>query len=101
MFDVTNDGVVNEQDRQSWIKELKNTWYGDADLDGEFSSSDLSTVFAAGEYEDVVSRNSDWAEGDWDGDGDFNSADLVLALADGGYEAGRRPSNGRQVRPRQ
>jgi hypothetical protein len=62
------------------------TYFGDADLDGQFNSSDLVLVLAAGEYEDDLAMNSGWASGDWDGDGDFTTGDLIEALAHGGYE---------------
>ncbi len=59
---------------------------GDANRDGEFTSTDLVLIFMAGEYEDATSDNSVWAEGDWNGDGDFNSSDLVAAFVAGLYE---------------
>jgi len=98
MFDLaTNsllgDPVVDADDLHMWIKELKHTWFGDANLDGEFDSGDLVAVFGAGEYEDTVSENSGWIDGDWDGDGDFTSGDLVVAFTDGGYEQGPRATN--------
>jgi hypothetical protein len=61
---------------------------GDANLDGEFSSSDLVSVLASGTYE--VDVPSVWSSGDFNGDGRTNSGDLVTALAGGGYEAGPR-----------
>jgi hypothetical protein len=87
-FDVTGDGFVTEADRDAWVHELKNTFYGDANLDGEFNSSDLITVFQAGQYEDEIAANSTWGAGDWNGDGDFDTGDLVLAFQDGGFEQG-------------
>ena len=36
---------------------------GDSNLDGEFNSADLVTVFAAAEYEDGLEANSTWATG--------------------------------------
>jgi hypothetical protein len=92
-FDRTKDGLVNDQDILHVVTlpgEL-NTYIGDADLDGEFNSTDLVQVLAAGEYEDTVTVNSTWATGDWNGDGEFDTSDLVSALAAGGYEAGPRP----------
>jgi hypothetical protein len=90
VFDLSDNGTSDMEDRGIWIKDLKMSWFGDANLDGEFNSSDLVSVLSAGEYEDGVEGNSGWATGDWDGDGDFSSADLVVALADGGYEQGPR-----------
>jgi len=68
------------------------TYFGDANLDGQFNIDDLATVLAAGEYEDDIVGNSGWATGDWNGDAEFTSDDLTVALADGGYEAGPRPA---------
>ncbi len=89
-FDVNSDGNVDDADLSAWVHDLKNTYIGDSNLDGEFNSADLIAVFQAGEYEDVIEQNSSWATGDWDGDGDFESGDLVAAFADGGYEQGAR-----------
>ena len=89
-FDVTGDGNVNEDDRQRWINELRGTYLGDANLDGEFGSGDMVAVFVAGEYEDNVANNSTWATGDWNGDSEFGSGDLVAAFVAGGFEQGPR-----------
>ena len=91
MTDVSGDGRISfleENDRRVWVKEIKGTWFGDANLDGEFNSTDLVELFQAGEYADRFERNSGWATGDWNGDREFDSADLVLAFQDGGYEMG-------------
>jgi hypothetical protein len=90
MFDLNRDGRVSGDDLHVWVKDLRQTWFGDANLDGEFNSSDLVTVFAAGEYEDAFAGNSTWEEGDWNADGDFTSGDLIVAFQDGGYELGPR-----------
>ncbi|MCA9218264.1 MAG: hypothetical protein KDB27_34585 [Planctomycetales bacterium] len=89
-FDLTGDGHVDLLDHQFWVKDVKNTWYGDANLDGEFNSGDLVDIFKAGEYEDAIQGNSTWSEGDWNADGDFSSGDLVTAFKDAGYEQGPR-----------
>ena len=39
-FDLNADGLVNQDDRVEFIEVLKNTYFGDANLDGEFNSSD-------------------------------------------------------------
>ena len=67
---------------------MKQTWFGDANLDGEFNSSDFVAVFEAGEFEDSIANNSTWETGDWNFDGEFNSSDFVTAFQDGGYEKG-------------
>jgi hypothetical protein len=63
---------------------------GDSNRDGVFNSSDLVTVFSAGEYEDADDGNSNWLEGDWNHDGDFNTTDLVFAFQQGNYVAEAR-----------
>jgi sugar lactone lactonase YvrE len=95
-FDLTNDAIVDEQDRRTWIEDLKITYYGDATLDGEFDSRDLVAVFAAGQYEDSIEGNSTWETGDWNGNAEFESGDLVTAMSQGGYELGPR-ANGAVV----
>ncbi len=87
-FDLNADGVVDTADLSVWVKDLKETWFGDANLDGEFGSTDLVEVFAAGTYE--VDKDAGWAQGDWSADLRFDSSDLVTAFTDGGYELGPR-----------
>ncbi|MCA9170157.1 MAG: PEP-CTERM sorting domain-containing protein, partial [Planctomycetales bacterium] len=91
-FDENGDGTINFEDRLAWVKNHafggKGTWIGDADLNGEFNSSDFVTVFGAGKYESGAAAS--WGEGDWDGDGVFGSGDFVVAFTDGGYEQGPR-----------
>lgn len=87
-FDVNGDQAVTAADRLDWVKVIQNTYLGDANLDGEFNSSDLVQVFAGGKYE--LDVDAGWGEGDWNGDGRFGSGDLVVAFADGGYEQGPR-----------
>ncbi len=91
-FDINQDRSVTDDDRIAWVTEVNNTWFGDSNLDGEFSSSDFVQVFGFGEYEDDVDGNSTWSPGDWSGDADFTSADFVFAFSDGGYEKGQRPA---------
>ena len=90
MFDLNQDSIVDNLDVTSWVREIKKTWYGDANLDSQFDSTDLVAVFQLAQYEDEVSGNSTWATGDWNSDGDFTSSDFVLAFQDGGFEKGPR-----------
>jgi hypothetical protein len=89
-FDVNDDGLVDSADRVYWVHVLMNSYFGDADLNGEFNSTDLVKVLQAGEYEDGVPRNSSWATGDWSGDREFDTGDMLVAFQDGGYELGPR-----------
>ncbi len=92
--DLSIDGTVDQTDLGLWIHDHRKSYFGDANLDGQFSSQDLTLVFQAGEYEDTIEDNSTWATGDWNADGEFSSSDLVVAFQDGGYEKGPRPAEG-------
>jgi hypothetical protein len=89
-YDLNADALVDEADIKVWVKDLFGSWIGDADLNREFTSSDLVVVLASGTYEAAV--DSVWTTGDFNGDGRTNSGDLVAALADGGYELGPPPA---------
>ena len=89
-FDIDQNGTVESDDRVAWVMTIGNTYFGDANLDGEFNSGDLVAVFTKGHYEDALANNSLWADGDWNGDTEFDSGDFVLAFAGGGYEQGPR-----------
>ncbi|MCA9150685.1 MAG: pentapeptide repeat-containing protein [Planctomycetales bacterium] len=90
MFDLNDDSTVDNRDVDIWVREVRQTWFGDADLNGEFNSTDLVQVFGEGRYEQgSVAR---WSQGDWNLDGLFDSEDFVVAFQDGGYELGPRLS---------
>ena len=88
MFDLDANGTVDENDREKWVTEIANTWFGDSNLDGQFNSSDFVAVFTAGKFEQDV--DASWSEGDWNGDGRFSSGDFVIAFQGRGFEAGPR-----------
>ncbi|MCA9170963.1 MAG: hypothetical protein KDB23_24990 [Planctomycetales bacterium] len=90
IYDLDGNGEITIDDHAMLINDILNTYYGDSNLDLEFSSRDLVTVFTVGEYEDEIAENSTWADGDWNGDGEFSSSDFVLAFTSGGYEQGPR-----------
>ena len=92
-YDLNVERIVDTDDVRYWVHEIRNTYFGDANLDGEFNSRDLVEIFVAGEFEDQLELNSTWATGDWSGNGEFDSSDLVLAFQDGGYEQGPRASS--------
>jgi hypothetical protein len=89
-YDLNQDGSNNSDDRTKWVNDLRKTYFGDANLDGEFNSSDFVLVFTSGKYE--TGQLSEWGTGDWNGDGLFDSSDFVKAFTDGGYEKGPRAS---------
>jgi hypothetical protein len=88
LYDVDGNLTIDDDDLAFWVGDIAFTWFGDANLDQEFSSSDFVAILANGEYEDNIPENSTWDEGDWNADLDFSSDDLVTALAFGGYEIG-------------
>ena len=97
-FNLDGDDIVDLEDHRGVGQGLERTWFGDANLDGEFDSSDFAQGFAGGRYEQGwvngwggVCNGASWAEGDWNGDGIFSSADFITAFVDGGYEQGPRP----------
>ena len=91
-FDLDGNGVVEFADRKIWVETHARTYFGDSNLDGEFSSTDFVLVFQANEYEDAIVGNSTWETGDWNGDGEFSSGDFVEAFQSGGFEQGPRPA---------
>jgi hypothetical protein len=98
-FDVNKDRFVTTTDRRIWVTELKETYFGDSKLEGEFNTTDLVSVFQGGEYEDEIIENSTWATGDWDGNGEFDRRDLILAFTENGYEQGPRPASSQVPEP--
>lgn len=95
-FDLDGDGDADIEDRLHWVQNLSNTFFGDADFNGEFNSGDFVTVFVPAKYE--TDEAATWSEGDWNGDGVFNSGDFVTAFTGGGYESGPR-EGGLQIVP--
>lgn len=89
-FDLNQNGNVDLEDHTYWVRAVKRTWMGDANLDGEFNSSDFVHVFQSGKYE--TDQIAGWSDGDWNGDARFDSGDFVVAFRDGGFEIGPRAS---------
>ncbi len=89
-FDLNGDTLVDNQDHEVWVHDLKKTWFGDANLDGFFNTSDLVGVFQLGKYE--LNEEAGWEAGDWNASSRFDTGDLVAAFQDGGFEMGERPA---------
>ena len=87
-LDLNQDGIVDLKDHSHWVTDIKQTWIGDANLDGEFNSGDFVEVFQAGTYE--TGEAASWGQGDWNANGLFDSSDFVIAFQGGGYEMGAR-----------
>lgn len=72
MFDVNRDRTLDIADLRFWVEELKQTNFGDANLDGQVAFADflsLSTHFGG---------TGGWAQGDFDGDGQVQFQDFLL-----------------------
>ena len=69
-FDLNGDEKVDLGDRGTWV-ELRETFVGDANLDGRVDAADLNAL-ALHWREEVAS----WEQGDFNGDGLANAADL-------------------------
>ncbi len=89
-LDLTGDGMTSSDDLDELIENILGTTYGDANLDGQFNSTDFVLIFQAAQYEDNIVGNSTWATGDWNADGEFTTADLVVAFQKAGYVAAAR-----------
>ena len=68
-FDLTLDGTVDQADLSRWLGDAATAngfaepyRAGDANLDGEFDSSDLTAVFQSAKYE--TGDDAGWTEGD-------------------------------------
>jgi hypothetical protein len=85
-FNLNGDATVDVADLRVWVRDLRKTWFGDANLDGVFGSGDLVAIFQAGKFE--VDQPATWDQGDWNGDLRFTTGDLITAFQDGGYEKG-------------
>jgi hypothetical protein len=85
-FDLDASRLVEGGDLEFMIHEVLGTSLGDANLDGEFDTSDLVMVLQAGKYETQL--DAGWSEGDWTADRRFDTSDFVAALQEGAYEQG-------------
>lgn len=88
-FDLNGDLVVDLADHRIWVEELKRTYFGDANLDGEFSTADMVQVFTSARYDSGFP--ADWTSGDWNADGIFDSQDFIVAWQSNSFEKGPRP----------
>lgn len=87
-YDLDGSNSTDFSDRLVWVRDLKKTWIGDSDLNGQFNTADFVSVFQAGKFE--TGQSATWTEGDWNGDKLFSTADFVAAFQDGGFEQGPR-----------
>jgi hypothetical protein len=76
-FDVDGNDIVDTNDRNVWITDIKNTFIGDANLDGQVNAEDLNALALSWRSTFATS----WSQGDFNADGTVNASDLnELAL---------------------
>ena len=59
-FDTDGDWLLHSDDVDFWIRNLRKTYYGDTNLDGEFNSDDVIVALAAATFE--VDVDAGWAD---------------------------------------
>jgi hypothetical protein len=75
-IDITRDGTMDQRDVDEVVR-LVGTTYGDANLDGIFTTDDLTTILAGGK---LGGGKATWREGDFNGDQKATYDDLVFAF---------------------
>ena len=70
-YELTGNATVNELDRVHWVEILKETFFGDVDLDGSVGFGDFLTMSAN------FGQNGGWAQGDMNGDQEIGFADFL------------------------
>ena len=63
-FDLNSDDIVDVADRTIWITDIKNTFPGDTNLDGQVDSLDLNSLALSWRKVDATS----WSQGDFNGE---------------------------------
>ncbi|QQE12909.1 peptidoglycan-binding protein [Planctomycetota bacterium] len=71
--------LVTQKDVDYLVRDILDTQYGDADLDGDVDFGDFSALMDNFTGELGLREGSEgWATGDWDGDWDVDAADLAM-----------------------
>ena len=74
-FDLTEDRRVDRDDTDRWLRDFADTWYGDADLNGEVDLADFLTLSKS------FGGPGGWSDGDFDGNRVVNFDDFLLLAA--------------------
>jgi len=80
MYDLNDDGTIDQLDADFLVENIIGTAYGDANLDGFVDAIDLNTA--------VLNLNTSvdsWTDGDFNGDGVVDEDDLDLIYANWGF----------------
>lgn len=82
-IDVHRDGTLDRKDVDEVIR-IVGTTYGDANLDGIFTSADLTLILESGLYE-TGEKGATWQTGDFNGDQFATYDDILMALDNSVY----------------
>ena len=77
-FDVNRNGIVDQEDHAYWVSDLKHTWMGDADLDGNVNFADFVTL--ANHFDGP----GGWGQGDFNADGIVQFPDFAILASNYG-----------------
>jgi hypothetical protein len=91
--DLNSDDTANHNDVDTLVQTILGTQYGDSDLNGDVTLSDLATL--AGNY----GRSGGWADGDFTGNALVNFADLSLLLDHYDFSTGTGIVDGSRMDP--
>ena len=80
-FNLTNDEVVDLNDLEVWITDLKETKPGDTNLDGSVDFEDFLTLSAN------FGGDGDWSQGDFNADGSVTFPDFLILSGNFGPSA--------------
>ncbi len=82
-YNLTNDEAVDVADLDVWVRKLKHTHYGDANLDGSVDFGDFVTLSSN------FGTDGDWSQGDFDVDGTVAFPDFTLLSSNFGQTSSR------------
>ena len=78
VFDLDDNGDVDQADVDYLVQTILDTHYGDTDLDGDVDTSDLTRAII--NFNSAGGSGKFWADGETDGDGDVDTQDLTRAI---------------------
>ncbi len=73
MFDFSGDGLVNADDIEEWVVNLRGTLMGDANLDGNVDGADFLIW-----NDSKFNATDQWCSGDFNGNGNVDGADFLV-----------------------
>ena len=81
-FDLNEDGLVDLTDQRIWVEDVRDTFFGDTDLDGQVSFADFLALSA-----NFGDSDAGWEHGDFDCNAFVEFPDFLQLSANFGSEA--------------